>query len=299
MDRVSKFIVKHHVVFLILFLVILVPAVYGETHTDVYYNLTDTLPKDLNSVVANTKLDEEFHMASTHLIICDADMKSKDVNAMAEKIEKVEGVKFCLGLDTLIGPMIPSEAVPKSITKMLKSDEHQMMLVGSGYKVASDEVNKQIDEIGKIIKQFDKDGMLIGEAPATKDLITITDRDFKVVNIVSIAAVFIIILIALRSFTLPVILVSVIEFAVFVNMAIPCYTGTVIPFIASVVIGTIQLGATVDYAILMTTRYKSERAMGKDKHEAVYIALSTSIKSIIVSALGFFAATFGVGRAHV
>ena len=295
MDRVSKFIVKHHVVFMILFLIILVPAVYGETHTDVYYNLTDTLPKDLNSVVANTKLDEEFHMASTHLIICDADMKSKDVNAMAEKIEKVEGVKFCLGLDTLIGPMIPSEAVPKSITKMLKSDEHQMMLVGSGYKVASDEVNKQIDEIGKIIKQFDKDGMLIGEAPATKDLITITDRDFKVVNIVSIAAVFIIILIALRSFTLPVILVSVIEFAVFVNMAIPCYTGTVIPFIASVVIGTIQLGATVDYAILMTTRYKSERAMGKDKHEAVYVALSTSIKSIIVSALGFFAATFGVG----
>ncbi len=295
LDKPAKFIVKHHWAFLIAFVIILIPAVYGETHTDVYYNLTDTLPKDLNSVVANSKLADEYNMASTHIIICDADMKSKDVNMMAKKIESVKGVKFCLGLDTLIGPSIPSEAVPKRITKMLKSNNYQMMLVGSNYKVASEDVNKQIDKIDKIIKDYDKEGMIIGEAPATKDLISITDRDFKVVNVVSIAAVFVIILVALRSLTLPIILVTVIEFAVFVNMAVPCYTHTVIPFIASVVIGTIQLGATVDYAILMTTRYKLERSQGKDKHEAVYIALSTSMKSIIVSALGFFAATFGVG----
>ena len=295
LDKPSKFITDHHWLFLILFVVLLIPAVYGQTHTDVYYNLTDTLPKDLNSVVANSKLDEDYHMASTHMIICDSSMKSKDINSMADRIEKVDGVKFCLGLDTLIGPSIPSEVVPKRITKMLKSGDYQMLLVGSNYKVASDEVNDQIDQISDIIKDYDKDGMLIGEAPATKDLITITDHDFKVVNVVSIAAVFAIILIALRSVSLPIILVTVIEFAVFVNMGIPCYTHTVIPFIASVVIGTIQLGATVDYAILMTTRYKLERSTGKRKKEAVYIALSTSMKSIIVSALGFFAATFGVG----
>lgn len=295
LEKPSKFIIKHHAAFIVLFIVVLIPAVYGQINTNVYYNLTDTLPKDLNSVIANTKLDEEYHMATTHMLLVDADMKPKEVNSMLDEMGKVDGVSFSMSLDTLIGPSIPRELVPDSVTKILKSDKWQLMLVGSEYKVASDEENAQIDELSKILKSYDKDGMLIGEAAATKDLIDITDHDFKVVNIVSIAAIFIIILVALRSVSLPIILVAVIEFAITVNMGVPCFTNTTIPFIASVVIGTIQLGATVDYAILMTTRYKTERNAGKDKHEAVTIALSTSMKSIMVSALGFFASTFGVG----
>lgn len=295
LEKPSKFIIKHHAAFIVLFIVVLIPAVYGQINTNVYYNLTDTLPKDLNSVIANTKLDEEYNMATTHMLLVDADMKPKEVNSMLDEMGKVDGVSFSMSLDTLIGPSIPREMVPDSVTKILKSDKWQLMLVGSEYKVASDEENAQIDELSKILKSYDKDGMLIGEAAATKDLIDITDHDFKVVNVVSIAAIFIIILIALRSVSLPIILVAVIEFAITVNMGVPCFTNTTIPFIASVVIGTIQLGATVDYAILMTTRYKTERNAGKDKHEAVTIALSTSMKSIMVSALGFFASTFGVG----
>lgn len=295
LEKPSKFIIKHHAAFIVLFIVVLIPAVYGQINTNVYYNLTDTLPKDLNSVIANTKLDEEYNMATTHMLLVDADMKPKEVNSMLDEMGKVDGVSFSMSLDTLIGPSIPREIVPESVTKILKSDKWQLMLIGSEYKVASDEENAQIDELSKILKSYDKDGMLIGEAAATKDLIDITDHDFKVVNIVSIAAIFIIILIALRSVSLPIILVVVIEFAITVNMGVPCFTNTTIPFIASVVIGTIQLGATVDYAILMTTRYKTERNAGKDKHEAVTIALSTSMKSIMVSALGFFASTFGVG----
>ena len=286
LEKPSKFIIKHHAAFIVLFIVVLIPAVYGQINTNVYYNLTDTLPKDLNSVIANTKLDEEYNMATTHMLLVDADMKPKEVNSMLDEMGKVDGVSFSMSLDTLIGPSIPREIVPESVTKILKSDKWQLMLVGSEYKVASDEENAQIDELSKILKSYDKDGMLIGEAAATKDLIDITDHDFKVVNVVSIAAIFIIILIALRSVSLPIILVAVIEFAITVNMGVPCFTNTTIPFIASVVIGTIQLGATVDYAILMTTRYKTERNAGKDKHEAVTIALSTSMKSIMVSALG-------------
>lgn len=295
LEKPAKFIIEHHAAFIVLFIVVLIPAVYGQINTNVYYNLTDTLPKDLNSVIANTKLDEEYNMATTHMLLVDADMKPKEVNSMLDEMGKVDGVSFSMSLDTLIGPSIPREIVPDSVTKILKSDKWQLMLVGSEYKVASDEENAQIDELSKILKSYDKDGMLIGEAAATKDLIDITDHDFKVVNIVSIAAIFIIILIALRSVSLPIILVAVIEFAITVNMGVPCFTNTTIPFIASVVIGTIQLGATVDYAILMTTRYKTERNAGKDKHEAVTIALTTSMKSIMVSALGFFASTFGVG----
>ena len=295
LEKPSKFIIKHHAAFIVLFIVVLIPAVYGQINTNVYYNLTDTLPKDLNSVIANTKLDEEYNMATTHMLLVDADMEPKEVNSMLDEMGKVDGVSFSMSLDTLIGPSIPREIVPESVTKILKSDKWQLMLVGSEYKVASDEENAQIDELSKILKSYDKDGMLIGEAAATKDLIDITDHDFKVVNIVSIAAIFVIILIALRSVSLPIILVAVIEFAITVNMGVPCFTNTTIPFIASVVIGTIQLGATVDYAILMTTRYKTERNAGKDKHEAVTIALTTSMKSIMVSALGFFASTFGVG----
>lgn len=295
LEKPSKFIIKHHAAFIVLFIVVLIPAVYGQINTNVYYNLTDTLPKDLNSVIANTKLDEEYNMATTHMLLVDADMEPKEVNSMLDEMGKVDGVSFSMSLDTLIGPSIPREIVPESVTKILKSDKWPLMLIGSEYKVASDEENAQIDELSKILKSYDKDGMLIGEAAATKDLIDITDHDFKVVNIVSIAAIFIIILIALRSVSLPIILVAVIEFAITVNMGVPCFTNTTIPFIASVVIGTIQLGATVDYAILMTTRYKTERNAGKDKHEAVTIALTTSMKSIMVSALGFFASTFGVG----
>lgn len=295
LEKPSKFIIKHHAAFIVLFIVVLIPAVYGQINTNVYYNLTDTLPKDLNSVIANTKLDEEYNMATTHMLLVDADMEPKEVNSMLDEMGKVDGVSFSMSLDTLIGPSIPREIVPDSVTKILKSDKWQLMLIGSEYKVASDEENAQIDELSKILKSYDKDGMLIGEAAATKDLIDITDHDFKVVNIVSIAAIFIIILIALRSVSLPIILVAVIDFAITVNMGVPCFTNTTIPFIASVVIGTIQLGATVDYAILMTTRYKTERNAGKDKHEAVTIALTTSMKSIMVSALGFFASTFGVG----
>lgn len=295
LEKPSKFIIKHHAAFIVLFIVVLIPAVYGQINTNVYYNLTDTLPKDLNSVIANSKLDEEYNMATTHMLLVDADMQPKEVNSMLDEMGKVDGVSFSMSLDTLIGPSIPREIVPDSVTKILKSDKWQLMLIGSEYKVASDEENAQIDELSKILKSYDKDGMLIGEAAATKDLIDITDHDFKVVNIVSIAAIFIIILIALRSVSLPIILVAVIEFAITVNMGVPCFTNTTIPFIASVVIGTIQLGATVDYAILMTTRYKTERNAGKDKHEAVTIALTTSMKSIMVSAFGFFASTFGVG----
>ena len=295
MDNVASFIIKHHAAFVVLFIALLIPGVYGQTHTDVYYNLTDTLPTDLNSVIANTKLQEEFGISSTHIILCRSDMKRKDVVKMTDEMNEVDGVSMTMAFDTLIGSSIPEEAIPESVSGLLKEGKWQMMLVGSDYKVASPEVNAQVDKLIDILKKYDDTGMVIGEAAATKDLISITKRDFTVVNTVSIAAIFVIILIALRSLSLPLILVAVIEFAITVNMAVPCFTHTKIPFIASVVIGTIQLGATVDYAILMTTRYKQERVSGKDKTEAVTIALSTSMKSIMVSALGFFASTFGVG----
>lgn len=295
MDGISKFIVNHRAVFLILFAVLLVPSIYGQISTNVYYNLTDSLPHDLNSAIANTKLSEEYNMASTHIVMCRSDMSSKEVSKMTAEMEKVDGVSFALGFDSLVGPMIPQEIIPESITNTLKSENWQMIIVGSDYKPASDEVNSQIEKLSSIIKNYDESGMVIGEAAATKDLISITDHDFQVVNIVSIAAIFVIIFIALKSISLPIILVAVIEFAITVNMGLPFYIKTTIPFIASVVIGTIQLGATVDYAILMTTRYKTERISGKSKYDAVTIALKTSIKSIMVSALGFFAATFGIG----
>ncbi|MCR5141754.1 MAG: MMPL family transporter [Ruminococcus sp.] len=295
MDKPAAFIIKHHKAFIAGFLILLAPAVYGQIHTAVYYNLTDTLPQDLNSVVANTKLKEDFGINTSHILMCSSDMEHKEVIRMLDEMEQVDGVKMTISFDKLIGSSIPEEAVPDRLRNILKEGDWQIMLIGSDYKVASPEVNEQIDALSGILKKYDSRGMLIGEAAATKDLIDITDRDFKVVNTVSIAAIFVIILISLRSFTLPVILVAVIEFAITVNMGIPFYTHTTIPFIASVVIGTIQLGATVDYAILMTTRYKAERIAGVQKTEAVTIALSTSMKSIIVSALGFFASTFGVG----
>lgn len=295
LDKAASFIVKRWRVFLILFAVALAPAIYGYTHYDVYYNFDTMLPEDSESVIANTKLAEEFNMNSTHMLLVDSEMPSKDVNNMISEINNVDGVSFALGMDTLIGSAIPQEIIPDSVKSILKSGDWQLMLIGSEYKTASDQVNNQVEQINDIIKKYDSNGMLIGEAPATKDLIEIMDHDFKMVSVLSIGVIFILIALVLKSVSLPVILVAVIEFAIFVNMGIPAYTGTVLPFIASIVIGTIQLGATVDYAILMTTRYKKERSKGKDKKESVYIALSTSMKSIIVSAMGFFAATVGVG----
>ena len=295
LDRIAKFIVKRWWVFLVLFAILIAPAIYGYTHYNVYYNFDTMLPEDSASVIANSKLSEEFDMNSTHMLLVDADLPSKDVNLMVNEIKKTDGVSFALGLDSLVGTAIPQEVIPDDVKSILKSNNWQLLLVGSEYKTASDEVNNQITELNNIVKKYDKDAMLIGEAPATKDLISIMDTDFKMVSTVSIGVIFILIAIVLKSISLPVILVTVIEFAIFVNMGIPAYTGTVLPFIASIVIGTIQLGATVDYAILMTTRYKKERSKGKDKKESVYIALSTSMKSIMVSAMGFFEATVGVG----
>lgn len=295
MGGIGNFVTKKFPVFIIIFLVILGPALYGYTHTDVYYDLAGTLPKDLQSIVANDKLEEQYEMNSTHMILADSSLPAKDVKAMIDEINQVDGVKTTLGLDSLVGPTIPREMIPEGMKETLMDENYQLMLISSEYGVASDQVNAQIDDLNKILKKYDKDGMLIGEAPCTRDLISITDKDFKVVSAISIGAIFLIIAIVFKSVCLPVILVAVIEFAIFINMGIPAYTGTELPFIASIVIGTIQLGATVDYAILMTNRYKKERYRGKEKREAVTIALSTSLQSVFVSAMSFFAATFGVG----
>jgi len=294
-DKTAKFVVKNNWIFLILFIVLLFPAIYGYNNTKVYYDLSNTLPEELECTIANKKLEENFNMNSMYMILADTSLSGKEVNHMMDEINDLDGITFALSLDSVVGSEIPPDFIPSSVKSELKGDKHQIMIVASDYMIASDEINMQIDAVDSIAKKYDTASMVIGEAPCTKDLITITDKDFKTVSAVSIGAIFIIILIVFRSISLPVILVSAIEFAIFVNMGLPYYLNTTIPFIASVVIGTIQLGATVDYAILMTTRYKKERSSGCDKKEAITIALSTSIPSIIVSALGFFAATFGVG----
>ena len=294
-DKVARFITKRSWIFLIVFAVLVTPAVYGYTNTSKYYDLSQSLPEDMDFVIANSKLKSDFGMSTVHMILADSDLPQKEAKQMLDEVGKVDGVRFALGFESLIGSAVPSEIVPEELTKTLKSENYQLMLISSEYNTATDEVNAQIAEINSIIKKYDDRAILIGEAPCTKDLIEVTDRDFKVVDIISIAAIFLIIFIVFRSVSLPLILVAVIEFAIFVNLGIPFYTGTQLAFIAPICISTIQLGATVDYAILMTTRYKKERCKGNDKNEAVYIALSSSIPSIIVSALGFFAATFGVG----
>lgn len=293
-NKVSDFIVKHTGVFVTMAVVLLIPAFHGYNNYDVYYKLDSTLPKDLESVVANTKLADEYNMNSTHILLVNSKMPAKTANKMLDEMKEVDGVQFTLGFNSLVGSAIPEEVIPESVKSVLKSDEWQLMLVGSEYEVASDAVNSQVEKLNKIVSQYDDNGMIIGEAPATKDLIEITDKDFKVVSILSILAIFIIIALTFKSITLPVILVAVIELAIMINLGIAYFTNTELPFIASVVIGTIQLGATVDYAILMTTRYRTERSSGKSKQEAVNISLSSSIKSVITSALGFFAATVGV-----
>lgn len=294
-DKLAGFIVNHAWIFIVIFVALLGPAIYGYQHTNVYYDLADTLPANLDCSIANKKLEENFDVNSIYMILADSELNSKDANKMMTEIKDLDGVTFALGLDSAIGNEIPKELIPESLKSELVSDKHQIMMVGSDYKVASDDINNQITTIQDIAKKYDSTSMVIGEAPCTKDLITITDTDFKRVSAVSIGAIVVIILLVFKSISLPVVLVAAIEFAIFINMGLPYYLGTTIPFIASVVIGTIQLGATVDYAILMTTRYKRERFAGATKKEAITTALSTSIPSIIVSALGFFAATFGVG----
>ena len=294
-EKIPDFIQRHYKAVLVLFVLIWIPAVWGYTHTSVYYKLDDTLPKDLPSVVSNRVLDEDFHMGATHMILVDSDVESSKVSDMCDEMKKVDGVKSIIGLDALLGPGIPREVLPEKITSALVSEDWELMLINSEYPTASDEVNRQVTELGNILHRYDKNGMLIGEAPCTLDLIRITDHDFRVVNWASIGLIFIIIFFVFKSLSLPVLLVLVIEFAIFINMGIPGFTGTKLPFVASVVIGTIQLGSTVDYAILMTSRYQTERAAGKTKEEAVMIAHRTSFTSIIVSAFSFFAATFGVG----
>ena len=293
--KISDKVTKRYMIYVILFLVLLFPAIYGNNHTAVYYNLDETLPKDLPSIIANEKLKKDYDMNTTHMILVDSSVESADVAKMIDKMDDVDGVKWSLGLDALIGPAIPQDMIPNSVTDMLKNDKYQLLLVNSEYKVASDELNAQIKDLNKILHKYDKGGMLIGEGPLTADLIDITDTDFKTVSMVSIGIIFVIILILFKSISLPVILVGVIEFAIFVNMGIPYYTGTKLPFVASIVIGTIQLGSTVDYAILMTTRYKRERNHGAEKYDSITTAHRASAQSIMVSALSFFAATIGVG----
>lgn len=293
--KISDRVTKHYLVYVALFLVLLFPAIYGNSHTSVYYNLDASLPKNLPSVIANEKLKEDYDMNTTHMILVDSSVSSSDVNKMMKEIDKVDGVKWALGLDKLVGPGIPTDMLQDSVTSMLKNDKYQLLLVNSQYKVASDEINGQITEINQILNKYDKGAMLIGEGPLTNDLIEITDKDFKTVSAVSIGIIFIIILLLFKSISLPMILVGVIEFAIFVNMGIPFYTGTTLPFVASIVIGTIQLGSTVDYAILMTTRYKRERNHGAGKYDAITTAHRASARSIMVSAFSFFAATIGVG----
>lgn len=294
-EGITALITKHSAFLAVLLILLAIPAAYGNDHVDVYYKLDESLPSYLDSRKANQALEEQFDMNSVSMVLVDAGLSSKDTKDMLKDIEAVDGVSFALGLDSVIGPMLPETLIPEEVTEMLTSDSWKLLIVSSIYQVATDEVNTQCEEIESIIKSYDEHGMLIGEAAATKDLVRITNRDFTVVNFISIGAIFVLIFFVLKSAVLPIILVLVIELAILLNMALSYYTGTTLPFIASVCVGTIQLGATVDYAILMTTRYKKERIDGHNKKEAVSIALSTSINSIFSSALGFFAATVGVG----
>lgn len=296
MDKFAKGITKAFPVFLALLVILVVPAFYGysKTNGEVYYDLGNCLPQDIDYVIANSKLSEDFDVASTHMILLDASVSPKSVKAMTDEMEQVDGVKYVLSMESVVGSLVPEEIIPDTLSDVLKSDKWELMLINSKYRVASDEVNNQLDELNAILKRYDQGGMLIGEAPCMKDMIETTDHDFQVVNAVSIIAIFLIIALVEKSFSLPFILICVIELGIFINLGLPHYFGQSLPFIAPICISTIQLGATVDYAILMTTRYKAERRSGKSKRDAVRTALSTSIPSIIVSGMGLFAATFGV-----
>ena len=296
MGGFAKGVVRIFPVFIVIFALLIPPAYYGysKTNDEVYYDMGQCLPEDMEYVIANSKLSEDFDIASTHMLLVDANLPAKSVRSMMKEMEQVDGVKYVLGLESVIGSRIPEEILPESITSILKNDKWELLLINSEYKVASDAVNDQISDLNTILKKYDESGMLIGEAPCMKDMIETTSHDFQVVNAISILAIFIIIALVEKSLSLPFILISVIEVAIFINLGLPYYLGQSLPFIAPICISTIQLGATVDYAILMTTRYKAERIRGNGKKDAVWTALSTSIPSIIVSGMGLFAATFGV-----
>mgnify|MGYP002416735717 CR=1 FL=1 len=294
-DKASAFITKHYKVWLIIFLVMLFPAIHGNNNLKNYYNIDKSLPSTLDSNVANAKLQETFDMNNVHMVLLKKGLTSKEKTEMLDQIKDVDGVKWALGMDSFVGAAFPDTMIPSNLKKMLESDEYEMEFICSKYKTATDEVNNQIDEIQKIVKGYSPESMVIGEAPLTKDLQDVTDVDLKTVNTISILAIFIIIMVVFKSISLPFILVAVIEFAIFVNMSVPYYQGKEVVFVASIVIGCIQLGATVDYAILMTSRYQKERGLGKSKKESIAIAHKTSMKSIVISGCSFFAATFGVG----
>ncbi len=294
MDKPSAFITKHYKVWILVFLVLLFPAIYGNNHTKIYYNIAESLPATLDSNVANDELKNVFDMSNIHMIMMDKNMDSKEKQKMLNEIDQVDGVKWSISMNSLIGPTIPDSMIPEDIKKIFKGKDYELAFICSEYGSATDEVNAQIKAIDKIVKNYDKSGMVIGEAPLMKDLQDTTDADLVRVNVISIGAIFLIIMFLFKSISLPIILVAVIEFAIMINMAIPFYQGISLPFVASIVIGAIQLGATVDYAILMTTRYQRERQRGKDKMEAISISHKTSMPSIISSGLSFFAATFGV-----
>ncbi len=296
MSKFAKIITNNFPIFLVAFAILIPPSLYGysKTNTEVYYDMGQCLPNDIEYVIANSKLSEDFNIASTHMVLVDAKIPSKSIRSMIDEMEKVDGIKYVLGLESILGSRVPEEILPERIDKILKNDKWELLLINSEYHVASDAVNEQIDKLNTILKKYDNTGMLIGEAPCMKDMIETTDRDFKVVNMVSIIAIFIIIALVEKSISLPFILIAVIELAIFINLGLPHYLGQSLPFIAPICISTIQLGATVDYAILMTTRYKTERSAGNDKQNSVATALVASIPSIIVSGMGLFAATFGV-----
>ncbi len=295
MKGFAKFVVKHYKVLFVILLIVCVPAFYGYSNVEVYYDMSSVLPDTLESTQADAKLSETFDVSTSHLVLVDADVSQKQVKDMADEMADVDGVKQVLCLDSLLDAGIPESALPDDVLSILKSDHYQLMLVTSEYVVSTDAVNAQIDALNAIIKKYDEGGMLIGEAPCTKDLISCTDQDFKVVNVISIAAIFLIIALVLKSISLPVALVALIEAAIAVNLCIPYYTNTTLPFVAPILISTIQLGSTVDYAILMTTKYLQNRQAGQDKKTAVSAAVASSAQSVLVSGFGFFAATFGVG----
>ena len=296
MEKFAGKVIKAYPVFIIIALVLVLPALYGynQANKEVYYDMGECLPEDMNYVISNSKLKEDFDIASTHMVLIDAGLSSKSVKFMINEKEQVDGVIYVLGLESVIGSRIPEEIIPDSIKEILESDRYELLLINSEYKVASDEVNAQITSLNSILKEYDPNGMLIGEAPCMKDMIETTDHDFKVVNAVSIVAIFIIILLVEKSISLPLILIAVIELGIFINLGLPHYLGQSMSFITPICISTIELGATVDYAILMTTRYKAERIAGGDKKHSIWTALYTSIPSILVSGMGLFAATFGV-----
>ena len=292
---IGRFVGKHYKVLCVILALMIFPAFYGYQNVHVYYDMSKVMPQDLLSVIANRKLEDTFDMATTHLLLVDSDVPQKDVRDMTEEMRRVDGVKDVFGIDSLLGAGIPETIVPEDMLSLVKGDRYQLMLINSAYVISSDEVNAQIDTLNGILKKYDQGGMLIGEAPCTKDLIACTDHDFTVVSLISILAIFVIILLVEKSLSLPVLLVAVIELAIAANLCIPYYTGTELPFVGPILISTIQLGATVDYAILMTTRYKQNRLSGMDKTEAVEKAAASSAQSILVSGFGFFAATYGVG----